>query len=377
LMKLMAVTQTQPPPPPPGSIQVEATTSTVPEWTFCADTPKYSVPQRSLPWGPPFSAGEIFRPIASEAPVPTFQHTIHVPPPRVTFPLATMAHSAPVAHAIPEDNESIFHPGSIGAYDRVDELQEKYDEMQREMKALRRKEIFGKTAYDLCLVPNVQIPHKFKVPDFEKYKGNSCPKDHLTMYARKMSAYAKDDQVLIYYFQESLASPASKWYMNLDKTKIQTFHDLCESFVQQYSYNVDMAPDRSDLQAMTQGDKETFKEYAQRWRDIAAQVSQRLEEKEMNKLFLKTLDQFYYEKMVGSAPKNFAEMVGMGVQLEEGVREGRLVKDGTSPSGTKRFGDNFLRKKEQEVSMVAHGKPQPHYPAYQHIAAITPATNVT
>jgi len=67
----------------------------------------------------------------------------------------------------------------------------------------------------------------------------------------------------------------------------------------------------------------------------------------------------------------------MGVQLEEGVREGRLVKDGTSPSGTKRFGDNFLRKKEQEVSMVAHGKPQPHYPAYQHIAAITPATNVT
>jgi len=193
LVKLMAVTQTQPPPPPPGSIQAKATTSTVPEWTFCADTSKYSAPQRSLPWGPPFSAGEIFRLVASEAPVPTFQHIVHVPLPRVTFPLATMAHSAPVAHVIPEDNESIFHPRSMGAYDRVDELQEKYDEMQREMRALRGKEIFGKTAYDLCLVPNVQIPHRFKVPDFEKYKGNSCPKDHLTIYARKMAAYAKDD----------------------------------------------------------------------------------------------------------------------------------------------------------------------------------------
>jgi len=246
----------------------------------------------------------------------------------------------------------------------VDELREKYDEMQREMRALRGKEIFGKTAYDLCLVPNIQIPHKFKVPDFAKYKGNSCPEEHLTMYVGRMSAYAKDDQVLIYYFQASLASPASRWYTNLDKTKIRTFSDLCEAFVQQYQYNENMAPDRSDLHAMTQENKETFKEYAQRWRDDAAQVSPRIEEKEMTKLFLKTLDQFYYEKMVGSAPKNFAEMVGMGVHLEEGAREGRVVKDGTSSSGTKRFRNNFLRKKEQEVSMVAHGKPQPHYPAY-------------
>jgi len=81
--------------------------------------------------------------------------------------------------------------------------------------------------------------------------------------------------------------------------------------------------------------------------------------------------------MVGSAPKNFAEMVGMGVQLEEGVREGRLLKDEPSLSGTKGFGNDFPRKKEQEVSIVAHGRPQPHYPAYQHVATITPATNAT
>jgi hypothetical protein len=51
--------------------------------------------------------------------------------------------------------------------------------------------------------------------------------------------------------------------MNLDRTKIPTFHDLCDAFVEQYGYNVDMAPNRSDLQAMTQENKETFKEYAQ------------------------------------------------------------------------------------------------------------------
>jgi len=115
------------------------------------------------------------------------------------------------------------------------------------MKSLQGKEIFGKDAYDLCLVSNIQIPHKFKVPDFEKYKGNSCPKDHLVMYARKMCTQADNHQVLIHYFQDSLTSVALKWYMNLDNTKIQTFNDLCEAFVQQYKYNVDMAPDRGDL----------------------------------------------------------------------------------------------------------------------------------
>jgi len=69
----------------------------------------------------------------------------------------------------------------------VRDLREKYDEMYCEMQALRGKEVLKKDVHDLCLVSNVQIPHKFKLPDFEKYKGTSCPKDHLTMYVRKMS----------------------------------------------------------------------------------------------------------------------------------------------------------------------------------------------
>jgi hypothetical protein len=184
-------------------------------------------------------------------------------------------------------------------------------------------------------VPDFRIPHKFKVPDFEKYKGNSCPKDQLTMYVRKMSTYAEDDKVLIYFFQESLANPASKWYINLDKTSIEKFQDLCDAFAQQYDYNVDMAPDRGDLQAETQREKETFKEYAHRWRNIAAQVSPRVEEKELTKLYLRTLNPFYYGKMVGCASRSFAEVVGVGISVEEGVREGRIVKDGVSTSGTK------------------------------------------
>ena len=53
---------------------------------------------------------------------------------------------------------------------------------------------------ELCLVPNVVIPPKFKVPDFDKYKGTTCPKNHLKMYCRKMGAYAKDEKLLMHFF---------------------------------------------------------------------------------------------------------------------------------------------------------------------------------
>ncbi|XP_050908369.1 uncharacterized protein LOC127121992 [Lathyrus oleraceus] len=191
--------------------------------------------------------------------------------------------------------------------------------MQKEINALRGKDLFRKTASELYLVPNVQIPPKFKVPDFEKYKGNSCPQSHLVMYARKMSTQTDNHQLLIHYFQDSLTGAALKWYMGLNNTKIRTFNNLCEDFVHQYKYNIDMALDRDQLRAMSQKDKESFKEYAQRWHEIAGQIFPPLEEKEMTKIFLKTPSSFYYDCMIANAPNDFTEMVNMGMRLEEAV----------------------------------------------------------
>ena len=56
--------------------------------------------------------------------------------------------------------------------------------------------------------------------------------------------------------------------------------------------------------------------------------------------------------MVASAPHDFTEMVGMGVRLEEGVREGRLSKDGASTNGAKKFSNGFQKKKEGEENAV-------------------------
>ena len=107
--------------------------------------------------------------------------------------------------------------------------------------------------------------------------------------------------------------------MGLDSGKVQPFRDPSKAFITQYKYNLDMALDRDKLRAMSQKDKEIFKEYAQRWREVTAQICPPLEEKELTKIYLKTLSTFYYDRMVASAPSNFIEMVNMGVRLEEAV----------------------------------------------------------
>jgi len=52
---------------------------------------------------------------------------------------------------------------------------------------------------------------------------------------------------------------------------------------------MDMAPDRLQLQNMAKKSSETFKEYAQRWRELVAQVEPSLYEKEMITMFIETL----------------------------------------------------------------------------------------
>ena len=64
----------------------------------------------------------------------------------------------------------------------------------------------------------------------------------------------------------------------------------------------------------------------------------------MTNNFLKTLSALYYERMVASTPSDFTEMVGMGVRLEEAVREGRLTK-GEGSEGVKKLAYGFIKKK--------------------------------
>ena len=193
-------------------------------------------------------------------------------------------------------------------------------------------------ATELSLV----IPHKFKTPTFDKYDGTKCPTTHLTMYCRKMSAYTDNDKLLIYYFQDSLTEVAAQWYLKLDRTHIRSWKDLERAFLTQHKHAPDFTPDRLFLQTMEKKYNESFWDYAQRWRTMATQVQPPLVEIEITILFLNTLQESYYDKLMPTAMGSFANMVKTGNLINHAIKNGR-IDTGESSSKPKR--GNFQGKK--------------------------------
>ena len=138
-----------------------------------------------------------------------------------------------------------------------------------------------------------------------------------------MGAYSADEKLLVHFFQDSLAGAAVAWYTNLEASQVRSWKDLATAFIRQYQYNMDMAPNRNQLQSMTKREHESIKEYAQRWRDLVAQVVPPMTEREMITIMVDMLPMFYYEKLIGYMPANFADLIFAGERIESGRRKGK------------------------------------------------------
>jgi len=259
-----------------------------------------------------------------------------------------------------EDPQDVRFSDHVG-YDKWTALEER-------LRAVEGNDLFDPIrAAEVCLVPNIVIPKKFRVPEFVKYTGMECPKTHLRSYYNKMAEVIHDDKLLIYFFQDSLTGSALSWYMRLDNVRIKKWTDLADAFLKQYKFNLEIAPDRTSLITMEKGTQESVRAYAQRWRDQAINVQPPLIEMEMVTLFANTFRAPYYEHLMGSSAQHFYDAVQIAERIEQGIRSGRIAE----PIEKRGF---VGKKKENEVnnledSYKGRGK---NYQNYQ-----TPTTQVT
>ncbi|CAK8541045.1 unnamed protein product [Lathyrus sativus] len=230
-------------------------------------------------------------------------------------------------------------------------------DLAEKLRAMEGHNLNSFSALELCLVPDVVIPSKFKVPEFSKYKGLSCPNIHLKMYCRKMAAYARDERLMIHCFQDSLSGASLKWYMQLERNSVHTWAELADAFVKQYKYNTDLAPNHTQLQSMTQKDSESFKEYAQRWRELAARVHPPLVDRELIDIFMGTLQGQYYEKMIGSVSAGFSDLVIVDERIEEGMKSGKIPGGSNNQANAKKPFNEY-KKKEGETNAISLQKGQ-------------------
>ncbi|XP_017621997.1 uncharacterized protein LOC108466150 [Gossypium arboreum] len=176
------------------------------------------------------------------------------------------------------------------------QLEERCRWLEEKFKALENADNRqGIDAKDLSLVPNLVLPHKFKMPEFEKYNGTTCPEVHITMFCRRMTGYVNNDQLLIHCFQDSLVGAAARWYNHLSRAKIGSCRDLAQAFMRQYNH-----------------------------REVSMQVQPPLLEKETTILFINTLKPSFITHMIGSTTKSFANIVMAGKMIEKAINGGKI-----------------------------------------------------
>ncbi|XP_058776989.1 uncharacterized protein LOC131651341 [Vicia villosa] len=322
--------------PPQRTVISEVATAVVDP--SLAQKPPSTWPEFRLPEN--FSPTYVNASIVGQTSRRVFQPPVFSEPPPVVH---TTAQAVPARYDNPlYDYRSVGSRSvSQGDCGEVEEVREQYQALEKRLRAMEGSNFFSVNADNMGLVSNLVMPSKFKVPEFEKYKGHTCPRSHLTMYYRKMTAYTNNQNLLIHCFQDSLSGASLKWYMSLEKGCVQSFQDLADAFMKQYKYNLDM---------------------------------------ELTSLFMDTLSPFFWEKMIGSVSSNFTDLVTIGQRLEEGIRKGKVSV--AADSSRKPFG-GFQKKKEGETSAIErprkraqhYGQPQvadvqaPHQNTGQNHAA--------
>ncbi|KAI5426502.1 hypothetical protein KIW84_032079 [Lathyrus oleraceus] len=85
---------------------------------------------------------------------------------------------------------------------------------------------------------------------------------------------------------------------------------------------------------MTMGSKESFKEYAQKWRDLAGRVKPPLTDRELVDMFMSTLTGPFYSHLLRSSSLGFTELILTGEHVENGVRSGKIQAATSDPPET-------------------------------------------
>ena len=91
---------------------------------------------------------------------------------------------------------------------------------------------------------------------------------------------------------------------------------MAVAFYKQYQYNIELAPTRTQLQSMSMGLSEGFRDYAQKWRDLAGRVQPPLSDRELVDMFLGTLSGPFFNQLIGSSSAGFTELILTGERVE-------------------------------------------------------------
>jgi len=82
------------------------------------------------------------------------------------------------------------------------------------------------------------------------------------------------------------------------------------------------------------------------------QVAPPMVEREMVTMMVDTLPVFYYEKLVGYMPSNFADLVFAGERIEVGLKRGKFNYVSSTGTNTRRIGATGAKRKKGDTHAI-------------------------
>ena len=88
---------------------------------------------------------------------------------------------------------------------------------------------------------------------------------------------------------------------------------------------------------MGMASNEGFKEYAQKWRDLAGRVQPSLSDRERVDMFRGTLSGPFFNHLIGSSSAGFTELILTGGRVKAGIKSGKVQKDAFASTAIKKI----------------------------------------
>ncbi|XP_077246016.1 uncharacterized protein LOC143885850 [Tasmannia lanceolata] len=206
---------------------------------------------------------------------------------------------------------------------------ELFNMCQKMAKDIENMKFQGPKRFDISEyfeTPTVTLPPKFKAPDYDRYDGTGCPRNHVRWFITLSQQHGLSREQMAQLFPMSLIGIAKKWFLRLKPEETRSLDDISNLFVEQFSMEEGIEITKRDLKQLKQGPQETFTLFIRRWRRKSAQLSQRMPEEDQIKLVIKSLSPQYFHFIAPQHYPSFDHLIKTGTQTEDAIAKGLRAK---------------------------------------------------
>ena len=197
-----------------------------------------------------------------------------------------------------------------------------------------------------------KLPKKVVLSDLPKFKGTEDPEDHLRAFTISLSLKGMGRDFYASVFPLTLETHPSKWFKTLNKAKVDDWEYIKEEFLKHYRYNSQLPIGLRELEATKQNEKEEFSTFLTRWREKAAQMTNRPTEEDQVRIVIRNLQPKYQEHLKFQPIESFSRLYKVGLHIEEELQAQK--NKGNTGNYNKKWGSSSSsqQNKGSEVSSV-------------------------